>query len=305
MADLKNDEARAYLERLRPEDWVVDPPLPGEPEIVAEAVPIRVKSWKKRMFDSNKRRGGMRVYAEGDSWFHFPLPKLPPSSCDVLAGLLGLGYAVRFDDAMAGSVLTEMASPKGLNLINDRLSSFKPRFFIFSGGGNDMVNRWWDRPETNLFYLMNPAGSSRRLNDAEVKRFLDVIKKGYLAMAEVARRNGVECVFHSYANAYPSGKGVFSKTKARWFPFLPSDPYLAPVFQKRGYDPTKDSTAKIFHDIVDRFHGMLEAVKRESRASIRLVDSRRVINREDWHDEYHLWPDGFKKVANQFHLAMQ
>ena len=77
----------------------------------------------------------LKIVAEGDSWFDYPLHK------DVIDYLIKIGYAVS-KWSKQGDELENMAyNVDGLSNVLSSVSHLQPKFVILSAGGNDVVGQ--------------------------------------------------------------------------------------------------------------------------------------------------------------------
>jgi lysophospholipase L1-like esterase len=242
--------------------------------------------------------------AEGDSWFDY-LPAFWGGGMDLLGHLQASGqinvqrvsdagdtlenmvYGTEFDP---GNFLPEAAQ---IDKTLKKIKKYKPRVFLFSGGGNDIAG-------TELEAYLNPRDSG-----------LDIIRQPYLDHMYghvfpkmfsdlIARVHGVDpnihIFLHGYDYAIPDGRGV-------GIPLLKwnfSGPWLRPAFTKkrRLEDAVRRDAIRV---LIDRLNDMLADVAR-AHPRVHHLDFRGLLRsnaqyREDWANELHPTSDGFRKVA--------
>jgi len=243
---------------------------------------------------ANIAKGGTRIFAEGDSWFDFPNWILLDPVSDVLDGLIHEhGYVVT-RISRAGDTVANMSRSQNLQLIRQNLAALRPEAFLFSGGGNDLCDR--RQNGTNEFYdvLFGPP-APHGLQTKLLSTYLDRIMAGYeLVLAEAVAAK-VPAFVHSYAHAIATGIPAVYKFAGPW---------LKPQLVAKAYDAKKEGPA-IVAQMIDALSDRLAQLAQESHGKIYFVDLRGVIQANDWHDELHLLPRGWRKAAKEFNKAIR
>jgi len=242
----------------------------------------------------NIANDGTRVFAEGDSWFDFPNWILLDPVSDVLDGLIHEhGYVVT-RISRAGDTVQNMSTGQNLALIRQNLAALRPAAFLFSGGGNDLCARRQDG--TNEFYdvLFSPPAphgiQSQMLSD-----YLDRVIAGYRLVLAEAVALKVPSFVHSYGHALPTGIPAVYKFAGPW---------LKPQLVAKGYDASGEGPSLVAV-MIDALSERLGNLAQQSDGMIHFVDLRPVINANDWHDELHLLPQGWRKAAKKFDKAIR
>lgn len=268
-------------------------PTPGRRRVRAGVLPpgaISKTEVRAVALAKNIAEGGTRLFAEGDSWFDFPNWILLDPVSDVLDGLIhGHGYVVE-RISHGGDTLETMAYPGNLRLIRQNLAGLRPKAFLLSGGGNDLCGRRQDG--TNRFYdvLAGPP-APHGIQSKLLSHYLDQLVVSYRQILAEAAAARVPAFVHAYAHAIPSGIPAVYKFRV--------GPWLRPQLKAKGYDPATEGVrlvARMINDLSDR----LDALAKGSRGKVHFVDLRRVITKDDWHDELHLLPQGWRKAAAEF-----
>ena len=246
-------------------------------------------------------RGRSVLIAEGDSWFDYP-------RYDILRILEDhYGYDVE-SVAHKGDRVEEMAYSDGqlekfTRLIEKNLRRGAiPRAVLLSGGGNDLA------PGKEFAMLLNHASSSLPgLNDSIAEGIIDErLKMAYLAILTKVttvckQRTGqvLPIIIHGYDYAVPDGRGFLGG----WW-LLPG-PWLEPGFREKEFSALRDRI-EITRQLIDRFNEMLiEVCSLPDFNHVHYIDLRGQLSvsddyKEDWANELHPTPDGFKKVTALF-----
>jgi hypothetical protein len=261
---------------------------------------------------SGTRGNGIRLVAEGDSWFDF---KIEPDVIDWLRR--DYGYDIK-NVANAGACVYEMAygpdddslwdafgrDASQLEEVVRKIREHKPKAFLFSGAGNDFVG-----PE---FILAIHHASARRsgVNRGVVDAlFKDEVEPGIrrvvetaIAAARGAGLGNIPVILHGYDYAYPDGRAAVNLGIKK------VGPWMHPSFAVKGYPYKNDSDLQVRRQLVatmiNTVYEMLERI-RASYPNVRVVDVRGALPaRSDWHDELHPTGKGFQKVAARFHQVI-
>lgn len=244
---------------------------------------------------------GVPVVAEGDSWFSFP------PGIDILDHLearhgIALHKFARAGDTLGNMILGPVGSGAGLFAVLRALRDVRPRFLLFSGGGNDVVG-------ANLPTFLNHAGTGLPPLRAEVARYFigTVFRTMLLKMIDEtsaalpAQAPPLQIVMHGYAPPYATGRGVGI------FGFNFVGPWLKPAFDAAAIP--EDQRRPVLIALVDLFNDMLADVQRErpNFHALRLYGGGphdAGIRAADWRDELHLTNARYRAVAAVFAGAM-
>jgi|GEM_PF-1666591 len=235
---------------------------------------------------NQKDKNTPKICAEGDSWI---IILWPWSQI--------LGYHRTFFDVIQeklyynnelgypGDTFQQMLTEKDYE---NPMKSGIFDFFIFSGGGNDVLGggalydllKWREsghQSENPKYYV-----DDRILHDR-----LETLKSGYLTIAKEAwvwSSQKTRMLVHGYDYPIPRR----------------NEPWLGRPFESRGYDLIADADliGTILELLVDRFYAMLEDVAAES-ANVIVVDLRRVCAGR-WHDELHPTTAASRDFAQRF-----
>ena len=241
----------------------------------------------------------LMILSHGDSWFNYPLTGNGPpiGDTDIIAHLKRMGNPKpkilnlsHFGDATTD----EMGLEKQKRLIKALTTpqnwiSGKPDVILFSGGGNDIAG------DPFCIYL-NYKDSG--LPGLDVDRFagrLASMKASYLDLFLFRDRyaNGVPIFGHGYDNARPMN------------PHPPcTGPWMKPSLNFTGWND--EEGAAILLDALTRFRGVLTDLEASSKNyNFTVVHTEGTLAKEDWANELHPHPPGFKKLADRFLTALQ
>jgi len=240
-----------------------------------------------RAYEKKKAAGfsGVVIVSEGDSWFQFPI--LLKDIIDWLRleqryNIYSLGYAADW--------LVNMLDEKQYLEV---MQVEKPRVFLISGGGNDVVG------SGRLARLVHPFSEVREkdpksyLNE-DYYCLLRIFELQYLKLFEDlrARCEGMQIITQGYAYAIPWDPKPWELWKVWKGPF-----FMRPL-RKRAITDPKTQRA-IANKMIDDFNEMLIRVANQC-SNVHHIDSRKVFSDHDWFDELHLRSYAFSKVADQY-----
>jgi hypothetical protein len=218
----------------------------------------------------------IRVIAEGDSWFQYPI-KLH----DVIDHIIDRKDVAVLCFSAAGDVLSNMVqNPQFLQAIKTQ----KPSYFLLSGGGNDMVKG----PGLRLLLNQHVPGLSAagHLND-EYRAFKGRLKSMYTKILKMIHDEDatVHIICHGYSNTVPKG--------GHW---------LGEPMQEKGIQDAA-LQLKIMNLIVDDLNEVIAEAVHEEAARVpgkaSFVDNRGVVPPHGWKDEFHPTSEWFGVVTRK------
>lgn len=234
---------------------------------------------RRRLYNRLKKTDRLRIVAEGDSWFQYPIRLL-----DTLDHLYKL-YAIR-SFAEAGDTLGHYLKEKEyLNAIKDE----QAQIFLVSGGGNDILGSQFQQ-----FLRDTPAEDDitpgRYLKGAFNDK-LDDLEKWYRDMfTELHNRYpNLRILVHSYDYIIPVDTDLQPK-KTSW---------LGKYMILKHMDPQAERES-VIRFIVDEFNKRLQKVVAAFPGVVYYVNVRDIVARDSWYDEIHPTNDGFGLVADKF-----
>lgn len=239
---------------------------------------------RKRMYKRLKSTNRLRIVAEGDSWFQYPLILK-----DILDHLYKY-YAIR-SFAEAGDTLENYL--KKSEYIKGVMEE-KPKFFLVSGGGNDMLGEQFQ-------YYLNEYDEVKtgQIEDCLNRDFYDKIeelRKWYETMFDGLLKldPSLKILTHSYDYIIPIDTNEKPKKKS-WLGVYMIQKKIAPQSLRE----------KLIVFIVDRFNEMLQSVVKKYPGKVFYIDVRGVVPRNGWHDEIHPTNKEYEKIANEFRKVIE
>ena len=173
----------------------------------------------------------LQVFAEGDSWFDYPVPLFGGGIIPRLQSRLGVPI---LNMAEAGDEVRFMLGVEQRRRLVDCLQEGCPAggpwdVLLFSGGGNDIV----DNPMALWVREWRSGQSAAQLiHQPRFDMALAMVRAGYEDL--IALRNELSptthIVFHQYDFAIPDGRGICNK-----------GPWMQPTFALRRFP---DGTAR-------------------------------------------------------------
>ena len=218
----------------------------------------------------------VRMVSEGDSWFQHPLVT------DVIDHL-GRVYAIHCV-AQAGDTLRNILQT-GTYL--DTIDQLKPRFFLLSGGGNDILGDQFrtylkDNPDMNGAVGENP----RRFLKDELFNELDSLRDVYETVFSLLKTNhpDLHILVHGYDYIIP-----LSVTNKGW---------LGRYMIEKGISRQEDRQA-VISLILNEFNARMQGVA-ASFTNVSYINALNTVRPHQWYDEIHPDGAGFQQVAMKF-----
>lgn len=228
------------------------------------------------------KKGGdlIRVVAEGDSWFQYPV-KL----WDVIDHLaMKPNVAVRCFSA-AGDVLSNMVgNPQFL----DALHTEKPHIFLISGGGNDLVD---GRGLRDLLHSFSASREPADYMNTAYAAYRQRIIRLYGDLFKMVRREDsqVRIICHGYDYAIPD------KDRGPW---------LGKPMEDIGITDTS-LQARIMNLVVDDINKSIAKAVEDAGPNVKYVDVRNSVPKNGWHDEFHPDSNYYGHVADKIWKAFR
>ncbi len=222
---------------------------------------------------------GIRIVAEGDSWFQYPI--MLHDVIDHLADKPEI--AVRCFSA-AGDILSNMvARPQFL----EALATEDPKFLLLSGGGNDLVDGKGLRLLLRAYQHGRPA---KDYFNEDYDAFKKRIARNYADIFKMTRAENKKVIIlcHGYDYAIPN-----------------NGPWLGRPMGEIGITD-KGLQFQIMKLIVDDIHKVIStAVKASKDPKIHYVDMRGSVPATGWKDEFHPTSSDFGGVADRFYKKIK
>jgi hypothetical protein len=164
----------------------------------------------------------LQIFAEGDSWFDYPVPFFGGGIIPRLEDRLGVPI---LNLAKAGDEVRYMLGVEEREVLTKYLTDGSPAggpwdVLLFSGGGNDIV----DNPMALWVKDWNPAmPPAAHIHKVRFDAALALVQAGYEDLIELRDQLSptTQLVFHGYDFAIPDGRGIcgFGPQRAqRWRP---------------------------------------------------------------------------------------
>jgi len=239
--------------------------------------------WVDKKNKENKKP--TTIIAEGDSWFRYPIGKAVIFCLeqDLKIKILNL--------AAPGDEVREMLSLKQRKLLIRELKKGptekqKFDFFLFSGGGNDLLGS--DRFHKWLHPYRKWMKPKDILNWKTLEKAFDLLEFGYKEIINIrdVYSPKTRLLLHSYDFAIPNGRGVCGK-----------GPWLKPGLDMRAV-PVK-MHKKVVKLFLQNFDSLLDRIAEQNKR-VNIVQTQGTLNDDDWANEIHPKNRGFRKISNLF-----
>ena len=232
----------------------------------------------------------LQIFAEGDSWFDYPVPFFGGGIITRLENRLGVPI---LNLAKAGDEIRYMLGVEERILLTEHLTSGCPAggpwdVLLFSGGGNDVV----DNPMALWIKDWDPALPPIDLiHKSRFQTALALVRAGYEDLIEL-RDNlspGTHLVFHDYDFAIPDGRGICG-----------FGPWLKPTFDLRKF-PLGVARQEVAKAMLLQFAAMLTSLA-GTASNVTFINGQGTLKPQtsSWHNELHPSKAGFERFANIF-----
>lgn len=237
----------------------------------------------------------LQVFAEGDSWFDYPVPFFGGGIIPRLEKRLGVPI---LNLAKAGDEVRYMLGVKEREILAQQLTAGCPAggpwdVLLFSGGGNDIVDNpmaLWVRD-----YVANVPPATL-INQPRFTIALGLVQAAYEDLITL-RDNlspNTQLVFHAYDFAIPDGRGVC---------FL--GPWLKPTFDLRKFPVASTARFEVVKAMLQQFAAMLQ--KLAANKGVTFINGQGTLKPvpASWDNELHPSKDGFEKFAALFYTKLK
>jgi len=265
------------------------------------------------------------IYAEGDSWFQFPF-----FIADIIDWLKKKDDYILYNEASGGDWLT--------NIIYEgqyipALSTYKPHFFLISGGGNDLVGN------NRLAMMIQMNNNQPKYNDSsdlqdpfltdyqveliikaqphitkEFYAFIWMMKAQYTILfsklySSSSTQKDLVSITQGYDYAIPGNRINFSfryPLQPMINYFLDNGQWLFRPMMIRGI-LDRDLQKALVMAFIYEFNQMFTSIAHDSRfEKVFHIDCRGVAEKSgDWYDELHYKSHVFKKVAKAYEYIIE
>ena len=260
-----------------------------------QAVSMKARRGARSFEPKATRSGPLRVLAEGDSWFDYPVPFFGGGLVPRLEDRLGVPI---LNLAKAGDETRFMLGVEQRQLIARHLDDGCTdgtawELMLFSGGGNDIAAQplaLWLRD----FKAGVPPASL--LNQQRFKSALDLVRAAYEDLIEIRNQHspGTHLVFHGYDFAIPDGRGICG-----------IGPWLKPAFDVRGFPADLVVSTQVVREMLTQLATMLKSLAAQPGVSFIEAQGTLTAGKASWHNELHPSKSGFNQIADKFHAAIK
>ncbi|MFN8239411.1 MAG: hypothetical protein U0X39_01510 [Bacteroidales bacterium] len=284
----------------------------------------RIKKFNRKTNRVKENDGRVIIYAEGDSWFQFPV-----FITDIIDWINKVDKYHIYSEAYGGDWITNIIYE---SQYVSSLSVYKPAYFLISGGGNDLVGNNRLAIMISKTPVQPKYDSANPLDDAsltaeqvsmimmaqehitkEFYSFIWAIKAQYLLMFSRIYRTGstqkdIICITQGYDYAIPGlhqTNFLFHPVQVIINKALDNGCWLKRPMLIRGItDPILQRA--IVMTLIYEFNNMfIDLALNFGFDRIYHVDCRGLATKpSDWYDELHYRSSNYKKVANAYRIII-
>ena len=238
----------------------------------------------------------LNLFADGDSWFDYPLPILAPNDTITSIGKHGTPRPLILNLAHYGDEARDKLGVHQRLRIQQNLTDPDNGTFdaiLFSGGGNDTVGNQFCLWIQDYVAGMAP---SQGINATRLGSVLGVVRSAYEDLIAIRDKFALQCpVFiHAYDFAIPNNVGVCDNTIGPW---------LKPSLDYRGWTDTPLAT-QVVKEFLLQFLNMLTQVAKLHKNVI-IVPTQGTLQPNEWANELHPSSEGFDKIGAKFIAALR
>ncbi|MBF0172925.1 MAG: SGNH/GDSL hydrolase family protein [Magnetococcales bacterium] len=246
------------------------------------------------LLDPDFGRKAPTLICEGDSWFSYPRSKIfLGEPANIIDHLALMGYFNILQLSSPGDEAVGMLSGASLREIDRLLVKYGDEidFFLFSGGGNDIVGAG----DMERFLNNSNQGSDFMgwINMNPFNQTIEDIKAAYLRLIDLSKKKSPKCkiITHTYRYPHPNNVGGaflggLFKTKA----------WIKPYMDQKGITHVTEQES-IIRYMINRFAEMLLSLPKDN---LIVLDIRNDMQKKDWLNEIHLNPAAYARVAAKF-----
>jgi hypothetical protein len=236
-------------------------------------------------------QGPLNIFAEGDSWFDYPL------STDTIGWITANGdpQPEILNLAHYGDATTQMLGVAKRQRIIDNLKDPDNGQFdalLFSGGGNDIAG------DQFCLWLVDFVAGADPTAGVDTQRLTDmygVVQAAYIDLIKIRDSINPGCIIflHAYDFAQPNGQGVCGL-----------GPWLKPSLDIRGWTDFA-AAAEVVKLILQAFDKVLTQLEQKYKNVVYVRTQGTLLPATDWANELHPTEEGFNKIAAVFLQALR
>jgi hypothetical protein len=237
----------------------------------------------------------LQIFAEGDSWFDYPVPFFGGGVVPRLERRLGVPI---LSLAKAGDEVRNMLGVEERQILSQQLRNGSPAgepwdVLLFSGGGNDIVGNPMALWIQDFNDTVPPANL---ISTARFAAALALVRAGYedLITTRDMLSPTTHLVFHGYDFAIPDGRGICGM-----------GPWLKPTFDLRRF-PARPPAIAVVKAMLQQFAAMLQSLVTIHNA-VTFINTQGTLPpaTSSWHNELHPSKNGFNLIAAVFHANLK
>ena len=235
----------------------------------------------------------LQIFAEGDSWFDYPVPFFGGSIIPRLERRLGVPI---LNLAKAGDEARYMLGVEERAILTEHLTNGCPAggpwdVLLFSGGGNDIVGN----PMALWVSDWNPAlPPAELIQKTRFDAALALVRAAYEDLIALRDRLSptTQLVFQGYDFAIPDGRGICGY-----------GPWLKPTFDLCKF-PTLPARQAVVKAMLEQFAAMLTSL---AGPKVTFINGQGTLAPQtgSWHNELHPAKAGFEKFADIFQQQLK
>jgi hypothetical protein len=235
----------------------------------------------------------LQIFAEGDSWFEYPVPFFGGSIIPRLERRLGVPI---LNLAKAGDEARYMLGVEERAILTKHLTDGCPAggswdVLFFSGGGNDIVGN----PMALWVSDWNPAlPPAQLIQKTRFDAALALVRAAYEDLIVLRDRLSptTQLIFQGYDFAIPDGRGICG-----------FGPWLKPTFDLCKF-PTLAAGQAVVKAMLEQFAAMLTSF---ASPKVTFINGQGTLvpQTSSWHNELHPAKAGFEKFADIFQQQLK
>ncbi len=235
----------------------------------------------------------LQIFAEGDSWFDYPVPFFGGGIIPRLESKLGVPI---LNLAKAGDEVRYMMGVDERRILEKHFIDGCPAggpwdVMLFSGGGNDIVGA------PMALWVKDYVAGGTAINQPRYDDALGMVTAGYEDL--ITMRNTLSptthLVFHAYDWALPDGRGICGM-----------GPWLKPTFDVRKFPTTLATRSAVVKQMLVQFATILNSLATKN-PDVTFINGQGTLApiTSSWHNELHPSRGGFNQFATLFQSKLK